>query len=123
MYLLSQCGVNAAFYHLHIKARCDFFISYFSSLLLFFDYYSCLFSCTTFLCPMNTPLSSLNCVARSDARDDPPASVVRYMDDFRNRLNGRRFADMRLLGAALTVRDERHCRDCDTAMDACEKRW
>lgn len=100
---------------------------FFLSLLLFFFYqFSSFFSFSLYIsllhliptCPLNPSR-----VALCEVRDDPPFLVVRYLDDFPDRLDGRRFGAMRLSQDGQTGRDEQHGPECDTALGACKKRW
>lgn len=75
-----------------------------------------------FLSPMSTRPSILSHVARCDVGQDPLFSLVRFMDGFRNFLEGRRSTAMPLSGDVRTVCDKGHCMERHMAVGALPKR-
>lgn len=71
---------------------------------------------------MPTTPSALSRFALCDAEDDPPFSVGLYMDDFRDCLDARHFATVRLSGDANAARDGRHGLDCHSGVGVWKKR-
>lgn len=58
------------------------------------------------LYPMLTPILPPSGVACCNVRDDVPFSLMRYLHDFRGRLDARQFSPMVVLQDAQTARDE-----------------
>lgn len=72
---------------------------------------------------MATIPSTPSHAARHNIRDDPPILVVRYMDDFCDRLEAKRPAGMHASGDAQIVDDEPQGRHRDTAVGPWKIYW
>lgn len=110
------------FSQLHFSSviHCVFFFAVrpFSNIPLFIYLFSFfpLLLYVSFLYRMPTALSTLNCVARCYIRHDVLISMVRYVDDFCDRLGAKRFTVICLPGIVGTGGDKRHGPECDTSV-------